>query len=120
MTSTNQRSPAILLLPALAIAALALVISQCVAYFTPSAEDRRRLMLMEQVERDVGKDVLIGRPLSELVARYGEPVNTNKFPEWDRRFVICPLPGLAGIDHFWLLVDVDDAGRVTKAGCSAD
>lgn len=111
-----DHTPAILLLPVFGIAVFILCVGQCAKFLRPSDEDYRRYAILEDAHRRVAGFEFVGKPVADVIAVYGEPSNSDKFNDWDRRWVLCPN----GLDFCWLLVNVDAGGRVTKAAVMSD
>jgi len=58
------------------------------------------------------KHPLRGLSKAEVVSLLGQPTETDKYPRADMVYVLGPDAGY-GIDHAWLLIQLDGAGRVS-------
>jgi hypothetical protein len=55
---------------------------------------------------------LQGKTRAEVVALLGEPPATGYFTDWSLVYWLGPERGFMGIDSEWLVIALDDAGRV--------
>lgn len=62
---------------------------------------------------------LKGLSRSEVVELLGEPTPTDKWEEWDMIYVLGPTE-YTPIDHEWLVINLDEAGRVSDYEITAD
>jgi len=59
------------------------------------------------------KHSLKGMDRTEVVALLGPPTPTDKWEGTEMIYVLGPDGGLAAIDHEWLLIELDQQGRVS-------
>jgi hypothetical protein len=64
--------------------------------------------------RLVNSGEILGWDIAQVEHRFGSPTPTDKFAEWGRVYVLGPSSGF-GIDFTWLVIRLDDAGRVVEA-----
>jgi hypothetical protein len=67
----------------------------------------------------VSTNALMGKSHNEVVALLGPPPPTDKFSDWDLVYWLCPDRGV-GIDSEWLVMNFDDAGKVSSVRLMLD
>jgi len=60
----------------------------------------------------LGSRQLIGKSRAEVIKLLGPTTETDKFRDWDMVYVLGPQEGY--IDDQWLVLKLDESGRVTK------
>lgn len=73
----------------------------------------------EMVATLLDQHPLIGLPRSEIIELLGEPTPTDKWPDWDMVYVLGPTEYMP-IDHEWLVINLDEAGRVSDYDVTVD
>ena len=71
-------------------------------------------------ERLVTSGRLSGMTRLEVIALLGEPSGTEKFKDHGVVYVLGPEYGFVSVDHHWLLVDFDLAGKVSNVVVVSD
>ncbi len=66
------------------------------------------------------KHPLEGQERAEVVELLGPPTPTNKWEGSEMIYVLGPEGGLFGIDHDWLLIELDAADRVASYRIASD
>lgn len=77
------------------------------------AADLAKRTRADMVDDLVHRHRLVGRTRPEVVALLGPPTDTDKFDDWDMVYVLGPDSNY-GIDHEWLVLQLDGTGRVVK------
>ena len=62
---------------------------------------------------------LNGMQRSQVVELLGEPTPTDKWEDWDMIYVLGPTEYMP-IDHEWLVINLDEEGRVSDYEVTAD
>ncbi len=62
---------------------------------------------------------LKGLSRTEVIELLGEPTSTDKWKNWDMIYVLGPTEYMP-IDHEWLVIRLDEEGRVTDYDVTAD
>ncbi|MDX2208859.1 MAG: hypothetical protein SFV20_00715 [Sphingopyxis sp.] len=62
---------------------------------------------------------LKGMHRAQVIELLGEPTPTDKWDDWDMIYVLGPTEYMP-IDHEWLVIDLDEAGRVSDYDVTAD
>ena len=95
---------------------------------TPSGEfDAERWKEADLTSRDRAEMVaalerqhpLKGMTRSEVIRLLGEPTPTDKWDEWDMIYVLGPTDYMP-IDHEWLVIKLDERGRVSDYRVTSD
>jgi hypothetical protein len=63
---------------------------------------------------------LVGMSRAEIVSMLGDPTETSHFREYDLVYVLGNERGWMSIDSEWLLMRLDDSGRVSMAEIGRD
>lgn len=63
---------------------------------------------------------LIGLSRDQVVGLLGPPPTTDKFQNWGLVYWLCWDRSFLGVDSEWLVMNFDDAGRVTEARLVTD
>jgi len=87
--------------------------------------DRARARSTEAVRGCIVDDLLDriklrGRTRAEVVALLGEPPPTDYFTNFDLVYWLGPERGLISIDSEWLVIKLDQSGRVSQARLVTD
>ena len=88
------------------------------AWLTDEREDSGVRQLM--ADRLIARRVLIGKRRSEVVEMLGEPTPTTYFNDYDLVYRLGAERGFVSIDSEWLVVRLDESGRVSHAGFAQD
>jgi len=80
-------------------------------------EDNRRHRMADWL---VQRRRLIGMSRAEVISTLGEPTVTSHFRKYDLVYVLGNERGWMSIDSEWLLMRLDDAGRVSAAEIARD
>ena len=68
---------------------------------------------VEMMDSLLSQHPLKGLHRSEVVELLGEPIRTNKWDDWDMKYVLGPTDYIP-IDNEWLVIKLDAAGRVAN------
>jgi hypothetical protein len=71
-------------------------------------------------DRLIAQRRLVGLSKAEVVALLGPPTDTTYFSDWDLVYVLGMERGFFSIDHEWLVVRLNDRGRVSEARLVTD
>lgn len=63
---------------------------------------------------------LEGMDRARVIELLGPPTPTDKWTDTDMIYVLGPEGGFMGIDHAWLLIDLDPQGRVSAYRVTTD
>lgn len=77
---------------------------------------RERVEMMDEL---LSQHPLKGLSRSEVVELLGEPTPTDKWDHWDMIYVLGPTEYMP-IDHEWLVIKLDETGRVSDFEKTAD
>jgi outer membrane protein assembly factor BamE (lipoprotein component of BamABCDE complex) len=77
---------------------------------------RERVEMVDALQR---QHPLKGMTRSEIVRLLGEPTPTDKWDEWDIIYVLGPTDYMP-IDHEWLVIELDERGRVSRYRVTSD
>jgi outer membrane protein assembly factor BamE (lipoprotein component of BamABCDE complex) len=74
---------------------------------------------VEMMDSLLVKHPLKGLPREEVVDLLGKPTPTDKWKEWDMIYVLGPTDPMP-IDHEWLVIKLDNRGRVLSFKMTED
>lgn len=77
---------------------------------------RDRIEMMDPL---LSQHPLKGLSRSEVIELLGEPTPTDKWEDWDMIYVLGPTDYMP-IDHEWLVIKLDETGRVRDYEKTAD
>jgi hypothetical protein len=80
-----------------------------------SLSDKTNRVRLQMVDDLLASGRLIGLTRAEVIATLGVPPQTNYFREYDFVYWLGLQRGFAGIDSEWLVIKLDDDGRVREA-----
>jgi hypothetical protein len=89
--------------------------------FTTSAWQDQQLTLEPRYVRScmvddlLAQGLLTNQPQAEVTALLGEPEGVGKFEGYDLAYLLGPERGLFSLDSEWLVIKLDDSGRVDSA-----
>lgn len=68
----------------------------------------------------VGDRALQGKTRAEVIELLGEPTQTEYFRDWDVVYWLGPQRGFLAMDSEWLVIRLDESGRVREAKITTD